>query len=174
MPWQDALTCLTLCTNWTQMHVLRSVKKLTRSIRGQQKTSITASWCFQASSHAWSLPNCCFIKTVIPTGCDRSIKQDRFSTSEHSEYFHLFLSAFFLFSLASEFQLHFHTRDKCVLSGCTFYTHFDQHNNRQVYAESFYFTHTHTLKCSVCICLTVGEVHGPQGTNSRSLLWGQG
>lgn len=31
----------------------------------------------------------------------------------------------------------------------------------------------HTLKCRVCLCLSVGEVRGPKGTNSRSALWGQ-
>lgn len=36
-------------------------------------------------------------------------------------------------------------------------------------------THIHiqTLKCRVCICLSVGEVCAPQGTNSKSALWGQ-
>lgn len=35
-------------------------------------------------------------------------------------------------------------------------------------------SHRHALKSRVCICLSVGEVHGPQGTNSRSPLRGRG
>ena len=35
-------------------------------------------------------------------------------------------------------------------------------------------SHRHALKCQVSMCLSVGEVHGPQGTNSRSPLWGRG
>lgn len=34
--------------------------------------------------------------------------------------------------------------------------------------------HMHAPKCRVRICLSVGEVRGPQGTNSRSALWGWG
>lgn len=50
------------------------------------------------------------------------------------------------------------TTDRCTLAPCLSPTHI----------------HTHTLKCRVCVCLSVGEVRGPRGTNSRSALWGRG
>lgn len=166
-------------------NVFRSVKKLTRSIQGQQKASITASWCSQASSHAWSLPNCCFIKAVIPTGCDRSIKQDRFFRAQLVllSFPGLFLPYFCIRSSASLP----HKWQMCVerlFRRDSFHAHifltWPAQQQTGVHRLGLFHPHTHThihkhtLKCRVCICLSVGEVRGPQGTNSRRALWGQG